>query len=153
MRRRQFIAGLGSAAASSAIRPLAAHAQQAALPVVGFVNSGSADAFAGYIAAFRKGLGETGYVEDQNVTVEYHWLEGQFDRLPALVTDLAHRRAAVIVTLGNAPSLAAKAATATIPIVFGVSQDPVQLGLAWRQRDRHQFFRPGGGGEAPAAPA
>ena len=91
MLRREFIAGLGSAAAW----PIAARAQQAGLPVVGFVNGGSADAYAGYVAAFRKGLGETGYVETQNVTVEYHYLEGQFDRLPALMADLVRRRVAV----------------------------------------------------------
>jgi putative tryptophan/tyrosine transport system substrate-binding protein len=84
MRRRDFIAGLGSAAAW----PVVALAQQPAVPVVGFVNGGSADGSASYMAAFRKGLGETGYVEGQNVTVEYHWLEGQFDRLPALMADL-----------------------------------------------------------------
>jgi putative ABC transport system substrate-binding protein len=126
IRRRQFIAGLGSAVAW----PLAARAQQPAMPVIGFVYHGSADASADYAAAFRKGLRDTGFVEGQNVTVEYHWLEGQYDRLPSLMADLVRRRVAVIATPANTPgSIAAKAATTTIPIVFSVAQDPVKLGL------------------------
>ena len=112
MRRREFVSLLGSAAAW----PIAARAQQAAMPIVGFVTNRSADASVRQAAAFRKGLSETGYVEGQNVTVEYHWLEGQYDRLPALMADLVRRRVDVIATFANAPALAAKAATTTIPM-------------------------------------
>ena len=129
--RRAFLARLGGvAAASSLLRPRAVRAQQPALPVVAFINGGSPDISALYTAAFRKGLNETGIIEGQNVTVEYHWLEGHYDRLSALMADLVRRQVAVIATPGSIPvALAAKAATATIPIVFGAGEDPVKLGL------------------------
>jgi putative ABC transport system substrate-binding protein len=135
VRRRDFIKFI---AGSTALWPLAVRAQQPAKPVVAFVRDGSPEANARYVAAFRKALNESGYVEGQNVTIEYHWLEGQYDRLPALLADLVRRQVAVIATLGNVTSVAAKAATAAIPIVFAVGEDPVKLGLV------ASLGRPGG---------
>jgi putative tryptophan/tyrosine transport system substrate-binding protein len=135
--RRELLAALGGAAAA---RPLAAGAQETAMPVVAFVTPSERDSFPPhYVAAFRKGLSDTGYIEGQNVSVEYHWLEGRYDRLPALMADLVRRQVAVIATPGGSlAALAAKAATATIPIVFGVAENPVSTGLV------ANLARPGG---------
>jgi putative ABC transport system substrate-binding protein len=134
MRRREFIAGLGSAAAW----PVVARAQQRAVPVIGVLITGTANDTKNYLVAFFQGLKETGYVEGQNVAVEYRYAENQYDRLPAFAADLVRRPVAVIVAGTEVSALAAKAATATIPIVFAAGGDPIALGLA------ASLNRPGG---------
>ena len=150
--RRKLLAALGGAAVAC---PLAARAQQPAMPVVGLLYSQSPDTFADLRGFFRQGLKEAGFVEGENVAIAYRWAENQTDRLPALAADLAQQRVTVLATVGNDTAQAAKAATTTVPIAFAVGEDPScrEPRPAGRQPDRNQFFCWRAGGEAAGTPA